>query len=151
MPEDQLPEPGFRIVETFDATLEQVWAEWTEPERFADWYGGADSEIPVDSVEMDVREGGTWKATMFAGADRRRIDWFGEYLEVDRPSRLVIAIADRPGDEREIVTVELSDLGNDHTEMVLEQRGGMTPEQYNAAKGGWGGFLARMRERLEAV
>ena len=43
----------------FDAPRERVWREWTEPERFADWFGGAESEIPLDTVSMDVRPGGT--------------------------------------------------------------------------------------------
>jgi uncharacterized protein YndB with AHSA1/START domain len=34
-------EPGIRMVRVFDAPRERVWAEWTEPERFADWFGGA--------------------------------------------------------------------------------------------------------------
>src|SRR6267142_2545135 len=45
---------------------EQVWKEWTEPEAFADWFGGAESEVPLSSVSMDVRPGGSWRATMFA-------------------------------------------------------------------------------------
>jgi hypothetical protein len=32
--------------------------------------------------------------------------------------------------------------------MRLSQRGGMTPEEYERAKQGWGGFMDRMAERL---
>jgi uncharacterized protein YndB with AHSA1/START domain len=35
-----------------------VWDEWTEPERFADWFGGPQSEVPLSTVSMDVRPGG---------------------------------------------------------------------------------------------
>ena len=31
---------GFTITRVFDAPRERVWKEWTEPERFADWFGG---------------------------------------------------------------------------------------------------------------
>jgi uncharacterized protein YndB with AHSA1/START domain len=31
---------GIRITRVFDAPRERVWQEWTEPERFADWFGG---------------------------------------------------------------------------------------------------------------
>ena len=48
----------FTITRVFDAPREQVWKEWTEPERFADWYGGTEAEVPVSTVSMDVREGG---------------------------------------------------------------------------------------------
>jgi hypothetical protein len=40
------------------------------------------------------------------------------------------------------------DLGDGRTEMRFEQRGGMSPEQYERAGQGWSGFFARMEERL---
>src|SRR5436305_5937215 len=82
-------EYGIRISRVFDAPRERVWREWTEPERFADWYGGPQCEVPLDSVSMDVRAGGRWRLTMFVPPDQRRIDWKGEYLEVIAPERLV--------------------------------------------------------------
>jgi uncharacterized protein YndB with AHSA1/START domain len=84
--------------------------------------------------------------------DGQEIHWKGEYLEVDEPRRLVFTVTDRPeADARELVTVELVDLGDGRTEMHFEQRGGMTPEQYERAGEGWGGFFDRMAERLAAA
>jgi uncharacterized protein YndB with AHSA1/START domain len=98
---------------------------------------------------MDVREGGSWKATMFAGAERREINWIGEYIEVREPERLVKTVTDMPDDpERGLITVVLTDLGDGRTEMLMEQRGDMPPEQFEAAAKGWGGFLDRMEARL---
>jgi uncharacterized protein YndB with AHSA1/START domain len=140
---------GLTITRVFDAPRERVWKEWTEPARFADWYGGGEAEVPVSTVSMDVRPGGAWRATMFAGPGRREIQWKGEYLEVVEPERLVFTVSDQPGEERyELVTVVLTDLGDDRTEMLLEQRGEMTPEQYKRAGQGWGTFFDRMAERL---
>lgn len=142
-------EYGIRIRRVFDASRERVWKEWTEPERFADWYGGPQCEVPLDSVSMDVRTGGKWQLTMFAPPGRRRIDWKGEYLEVVAPERLVFTVSDQPGDDAfELVTVVLTDLGDERTEMHLEQRGSMSPEQYERATEGWGGFFDRIDERL---
>jgi uncharacterized protein YndB with AHSA1/START domain len=138
------------IVRVFEAPRELVWREWTEPERFADWYGGPEAEIPLSTVSMDVREGGEWRATMFFGPDRREIKWKGEYREVVEPERLVLTVTDQPGDERDVVTVVLRDLGDGRTEMHFEQRGGMSAEQYERAGRGWMGFFDRMDERLAA-
>ncbi len=82
------PGEGLEIVRVFDALREHLWREWTEPERFADWYGGPEGEIPLSTVSMDVREGGAWRLTMFYGAERREINWHGEYREVVEPERL---------------------------------------------------------------
>src|SRR2546423_12487606 len=140
---------GIAITRIFDAPRDRVWREWTEPERFADWYGGVEAEVPLSTVSMDVREGGAWRATMFFGPEHREIRWKGEYREVDAPRRLVFTVSDQPGDDRyELVTVELVDLGDGRTEMRFEQRGGMSPEQYERAGRGWTGFFDRMEERL---
>lgn len=141
---------GIAISRVFDAPREAVWGEWTTPEAFADWYGGIAAEIPLGSVEMDVRPGGRWKATMFAGPERREIRWEGTYLEVDEPDRLAFTVTDRPGEEaHEVVTVVLVELGDGRTEMRMTQTGGgLSPEGYEAAKRGWGGFFDRMGARL---
>ena len=145
---DTLPEPGLSITRVFDAPRELVWKEWTEPERFAAWYGGHQAEVPLSTVSMDVRPGGRFKATMFYGPTRFEINWKGEYLEVVEHERLVFTISDRPTDDYELVTVVLTSLGDGRTEMLLEQRGGMSPDQYKRARDGWSGFLDVIEERL---
>jgi uncharacterized protein YndB with AHSA1/START domain len=141
---------GIRITRVFDAPRERVWQEWTEPERFADWFGGAESEVPVSSVEMDVRPGGKWRLTMFTGEQRRESNWEGEYHEVDPPKRLVLTLTDQPGGgEYEVVTVVLTELGDARTEMHFEQRGGhLSPEEYKRAGQGWSGFFDVIAARL---
>jgi uncharacterized protein YndB with AHSA1/START domain len=145
-------EYGIAMTRVFDAPRERVWREWTEPERFADWFGGPESEVPLETVAMDVRPGGAWRLTMFAQPGRREIRWKGEYREVDAPERLVFTVSDQPGDAPgEVVTVVLVDLGDGRTEMRFEQRGSLPPEVYEAAKRGWGGFFDRIAERLAAA
>ena len=138
---------GITLVRVFDAPRERVWMEWTEPERFADWFGGPDLEVPLSSVAMDVRVGGAWQLTMRTA--RGEILWHGEYREVVEPSRLVLTMCDGPpGAGYELVIVDLVDLGDGRTEMRFEQRGRMSPEQYRAAGSGWSGFFDRIDERL---
>jgi uncharacterized protein YndB with AHSA1/START domain len=144
-----MAEQGIAITRVFDAPRERVWREWTEPEAFADWFGAAGGEVPLTSVSMDVRPGGTFRLTMFAGPDRREIRWKGEYREVVAPERLVFAISDQPGDDAwEIVTVVLVDLGDGRTEMRFSQHGVMPPDAYERAGSGWGTFFDRIDERL---
>jgi uncharacterized protein YndB with AHSA1/START domain len=143
-----MSEPGITITRTFDARRELVWKEWTEPARFADWFGGPETEVPLSTVSMDVRAGGAWRATMLAGAPRREIRWAGEYHEVVEPERLVFTICDRPDSRPELVTVILTDLGDGRTKMFFRQEGHMRPDDYEHARQGWGGFFDRIAERL---
>jgi uncharacterized protein YndB with AHSA1/START domain len=146
---DRATEGGMTITRVFDAPRQRVWKEWTEPERFADWFGGSEAEVPLSTVSMDVRPGGSWQATMFANPGRREIHWTGEYREVVEPERLVFTLSDQPElDAYELITVVLTDLGQGRTEMLVEQRGGMTLEQYERAGQGWSAFFDRMAEHL---
>jgi uncharacterized protein YndB with AHSA1/START domain len=140
---------GITITRVFDAPRERVWREWTEPARFADWFGGPESEVPLATVSMDVRRGGSWHATMFAAPERREIHWKGEYREVVEPERLVFTVSDQPGEDAyEVITVVLTDLGDGRTEMLFEQRGRLSAEQYERAGQGWSSFFDRFAERL---
>jgi uncharacterized protein YndB with AHSA1/START domain len=145
-------QPGISITRVFDAPRERVWQEWTEPERFADWFGGSESEVPMSTVSMDVRPGGSWRLTMFAEPGRREIQWKGEYREVAPPERLVFTVSDQPEqDVYELVIVVLTDLGDGRTEMYFQQRGRMSAEQYERAAQGWSSFFDRIAERLAAA
>jgi uncharacterized protein YndB with AHSA1/START domain len=151
--DSNVAEPGITVFRVFDAPRERVWQEWTEPDRFADWFGGPDWEVPMSTVSMDVRPGGSWQLAMFAGSGRREIHWKGEYREVVEPERLVFTISDQPGDDLfELVTVVLTDLGDGRTEMHFRQSGGtLSAEEYERAGQGWGGFFDRIAERLAGV
>jgi uncharacterized protein YndB with AHSA1/START domain len=152
VPEAPLPEghqpTGIEIGWTFDAPREEVWKEWTEPERFADWYG-ADAEVPVETVAMDVRPGGKWRLVMYA--ERGEIHWDGEYLEVEEPKRLVFTLSDEPeSDEYLLCTIELAETGDGRTEMHFQQTGPLPVEAYKRAREGWATFFARIEVRLAA-
>jgi uncharacterized protein YndB with AHSA1/START domain len=94
--------------------------------------------VPLSTVAMDVRAGGAWRARTFCGPRRHEIRWTGEYREVAAPERLVLTFSDTPGEDYELVTVVLTDIGDGRTQMRFEQ------------KNGWGGFFARLDERLVA-
>ena len=149
MPEsgDTAGERGLELTRIFDAPRERLWREWTEPERFADWFGGREAHVPVDSVSMDVRPGGRWQATMHH--DGGESQWEGVYREVVEPARLVLTFSDKPSDKaHEVVTVVFTDLGDGRTEMRLEQRGTHARDLYERTLEGWSSFVDRLAERL---
>jgi uncharacterized protein YndB with AHSA1/START domain len=137
------------ITRLFDAPRELVFKAWTEPARFAEWFGGREASVPVESVSMDLRPGGAWRATMHAG--ETTIAWKGEYREVVPPERLVLTLTDGPGDERDVITVVLTDVGG-KTEMVFHQDGRyLSAEQLPQTKAGWSGFFEVLAEELAAA
>jgi uncharacterized protein YndB with AHSA1/START domain len=144
---------GILIVRIFDAPREEVFRAWTVAERFAQWFGEHGSEIPLDKVAMDARPGGQWHATMYHGPDRIEISFFGEFVEVVEPERVVMTlrIPDDPDSEaEEVLTADLRDLGNGRTEMTFTQRGGNLPaDEYSRAMRGSLIFFERLGETLK--
>ncbi|TXN29182.1 SRPBCC family protein [Lacisediminihabitans profunda] len=140
---------GITITRTFAAPRDLVYSMWTLPEHFAVWFGTDAVEIPLDSVAMNVTVGGEWRATMNL-PDGNSINWVGEYVEVEPPSRLAFTMTDNPSNPaREPVTVTLVEVDGG-TEMTLTQNGGnLTEEQYAQTIVGYNAFFDVM-ERLLA-
>jgi len=108
------------ITRSFAAPREAVFDAWTNPEKFAVWFGTDGVDVPAETLSMDARPGGSWKAVMKL-PDDTSISWVGEYLEVDSPSHLVMTITDNPADDaRGVITVDLSEVGGG-TEMIMSQ------------------------------
>ena len=130
--------PYISITRTFDASPDDVFRAWTDPVQFGRWFGT--ESAAVQDVKIDLRVGGEWSARMVIG-EGMEIMWHGSYLEVDFPSRLVLSLSDREGDQYEKVTVELTKT--DHgTQMLFTQSGGhMPPENYAQAEEGWRSFF----------
>ena len=145
--------PEISIVRLFDAPPQLVWKQWTEPGCFADWFGGPEAEVPLSTVSIDLRPGGTWTATTLAfGPDRRDVHWTGEYLVVTPPTRLAFTISGLPGRHNpEVVTVFLDDLGDARTEMRFHQHGRLTRAEYELAERQWLTEFDRIADRLTDV
>ena len=78
-----------QIERTFDAPIDLIWAMWTEPEHFANWYGPMGAKIPT--ADMDVRVGGRRHIVMEMDTPNGPMQMFfvGEYREIDPKTRLV--------------------------------------------------------------
>ncbi len=143
---------GIVIVRVFDAPRELVFKAWTEPERFATWFGEHGSSIPLESISMDARPGGAWSAVMIHGPERIEIPFSGEFREVVEPERVVMTLVD-PSDPDsgniEVLSAEFRDLGGGRTEMTFTQRGGNLPaDEYSRAMRGSLIFFERLAEHL---
>jgi uncharacterized protein YndB with AHSA1/START domain len=138
------------ITRTFPATREQVYAAWTEPEQFSVWFGTEAVDVPLETVSMDVRVGGTWNAVMHL-PDGNTIHWVGEYSEVDPPERLAFTMTDDPSNPaREPVTVDFVEVDGG-TEMTLRQAAtGFSEVQLTQTIAGYNGFFDDMAKVIAA-
>lgn len=72
------------VTRTFDAPARLVFEAWSKPELFKQWWVPRSMGMAMRSCEMDVRTGGTYRLSFGEG-----MDFFGRYLEVTPPSRIV--------------------------------------------------------------
>jgi uncharacterized protein YndB with AHSA1/START domain len=129
----------FTISRVVDAPRDLVWQALTEPEHLAAFWGGPGITVPVESVIMDVRPGGTFELTM-VGPDGDEYPNRGEYVEVDKPSRIVLTEPDM-GMTTTITFAEVEDK----TEVMIHQVD--VPERFLEPEAGF----AAMFDKLEAL
>ena len=77
------------IEETFDTSIENMWAMWTNGAHFANWYGPQGCTIPV--ADIDATVGGKRRVSMAMETPNGPMEmWFGgAHLEVTPVTRLV--------------------------------------------------------------
>jgi uncharacterized protein YndB with AHSA1/START domain len=73
------------VTRTFDGPARIVFEAWTRPELFRRWWVPKSMGMVLRSCDMDVRVGGTYRLEF----EPEGMAFFGTYLEVAPPSRLV--------------------------------------------------------------
>ncbi|HET6644748.1 MAG TPA: SRPBCC family protein [Fimbriimonadales bacterium] len=99
------------VTHTVDAPARLVWEAWTKPELFRQWWVPKSYGLNLASCEMNVRVGGQYRlAFLHEGST---MEFFGTYLEVTPPSRLVW-------------TNDEGDAGQTVTTVTFSESGGKT-------------------------
>ena len=137
----------FTITRVFNAPRELVFKAWTEPAQLAAWYGPRGVSTPIESIELDLRPGGRWRARMVRDDDGTEFPVGGVYREVVEPERLVFTWAlDRLGSES-LVTITFADHG-DKTEMTFHQAGFATGDESTGVADGWQSAFERLTDHF---
>lgn len=105
------------VTRTFDAPVRLVFDAWTQPELFKLWWAPKSLGAPMLSCEMDVRTGGGYRIA-FGHDAASAMAFFGKYLEVTPPSRLVWTNDEGGG---AVTTVTFEEAGG-RTRLVLQER-----------------------------
>lgn len=142
------------------APRELVFQAWTDPGHLARWFGP--EGFTVSDCRVDARVGGKWRLTMRANDElARRVGRDhpagGEYLEVEKPSRLVFTnnALDAGGQVilEGLTTVTFEELGG-ATRMTLRTRAAGTGERVPFMLGGmeqgWSESLTKLGAAMAA-
>jgi uncharacterized protein YndB with AHSA1/START domain len=74
---------------TFDGPARLVFEAWTQPELIMRWWAPTSFGLSFVSCETDVRTGGSYRFVFRHPAFEQPMAFFGRYIEVTPPSRLV--------------------------------------------------------------
>jgi uncharacterized protein YndB with AHSA1/START domain len=145
-----MPRTAYEIVREVAAAREDVYAAWTERERFARWFGPRMLTTPVERISLDVRPGGRWRAVL-VGEEGFEAVLQGCYRRVDAPTRLVFTTGDpdRPGGEPVLLATLTLEGRGARTLMRFHQYGVDTDAEHVArVRAGWLEFFDRLDEYL---
>ena len=103
------------VTRSFDAPARLVFEAWSDPALFARWWVPKSMGMTLHSCEMDVRTGGTYRLGFGNG-----MDFFGRYLEVIPPSRIVWT-NEEGGADGSVTTVTLTETDGT-TQVAVHER-----------------------------
>lgn len=131
------------VTRTIDGPARLVFEAWTRPELFKRWWAPRSMGMVLHACEMDVRPGGKYRLNFGSG-----MDFFGTYLEVTPPSRLVWT-NEESGDAGPVTTVTFEEKGS-QTLLVLRE---VYPskEALDAAGTGAADAMGEMLDQLEEL
>ncbi len=95
-----------RVIRRFRASAEEVFDAWLDPELAREWFAPGLGEMT--RVEIDARVGGTF--WLVQNRDGKLAEHTGEYLEIDRPRRLVFTWRTPPITDTSRVIIDIRPL-----------------------------------------
>ncbi|HEV2594869.1 MAG TPA: SRPBCC family protein [Sphingomicrobium sp.] len=101
------------VTRAFNAPARIVFEAWTKPELLKRWWAPKSFGVSFVSCEADARTGGTYRFVFRHPSADQPMAFFGRYIEVTPPSRLVW-------------TNEEGDESGQITTVTFEERGGET-------------------------
>ncbi|AKF02949.1 SRPBCC family protein [Sandaracinus amylolyticus] len=137
------------VTRVLPAPIARVFDAWTRSETLARWFTCTPAWDAT--AESDLRVGGRYRVVMHEGSRVAGVA-YGEYLEIDRPRRLVFtwsAEGNAPV-QGSVVTVELEAIGA-RTRLTLTHDLDPGSEVGRAHARGWDGTLARLCGWLEGA
>ncbi len=92
------------VTRTIDGPARLVFEAWSRPELFQRWWAPKSFGLSLISYEADVRTGGAYRLVMGHPSSEQPMAFFGRYLDVTPPSRIVWT-NDEGGEDGAVTTV----------------------------------------------
>lgn len=140
------PSSVLRVIRHFDAPAERVFDAWLDAATVGKWLFATPTGEMV-RCEIDARVGGKFVITECR--DGEDVDHTGEYLEIERPKRLVFTFAvPKYSSQSTTVTIDIA-AASSGCELTLTHEG-VLPEWASRTEQGWKMILEELGKSLSA-
>ena len=142
---DIAPFVEVRVTQNFSAPASRVFDAWIDPAIAGHWLFATASRPPA-RVTIDARVGGAFRFVERSGGIG--VEYAGEYVEIDRPRRLVFTLASAQ---------HLGDPARVAVDIAPERKGcrltlvhaGVLGDEAPRIEGRWAGMLYGLRALLD--
>jgi uncharacterized protein YndB with AHSA1/START domain len=131
---------SIRLERTIPASARTVFEAWLDPEALARFMCPAEG-MTTGAIEVDARVGGAFLITMILGG--RELPHRGEYLAIERYSRLAFTWRSHLAGDGSRVTLTFEALSPKRTRVVLEHVG-LEESAIASHTSGWTSILAAL-------
>ena len=131
-----------RAVRYFEASPERVFDAWLVPRTLGQWmFGPRVREENVVRLDVDPRVGGSFSLKVERNGEI--IDHVGQYLEIERPYRLVFtwAIKGQSDDEPSQVRIDIATSGSGCVLTLVHSMDAKWAEYAQRTQDGWNTML----------
>jgi len=136
------------VTRTIDGPRDVVFEAWTDAELFRQWWVPKSVGVKLLSCEIDARVGGGYRLT-FDNGTAEPMAFFGRYLEVTPPTRLVWT--NEEGDEGTVVTTVTFEDHGAGTRLVVHDRYPSKEALDAAVASGATGWTAETFDQLDEL
>lgn len=136
-----------RMSRTLRVPRPKVWTAMVDPNQLTSWWGPRGFTVP--ELDFDPQTGQSYRIAM-QPPEGEVFHLFGEFQDVEAPSRLTYTFAWDPPDDDDRntqVVLSLEDLG-EQTEVNLSQGEFATQARLELHEGGWSDSFDKLEELL---
>lgn len=134
------------VTKIINAPIERVFDAWLDPKMLS-MFMMPMSGMPESDVENDAREGGKFTITMHAGDDL--LPHTGEYLEINRPDKLVFTWISHCSIDDSTVTLDFTKIDDNTTNVSLSHVKFIDEKTRSDHEGGWSNILEKLNVLLD--